>query len=331
MSLLEIREVTKVYKSGNSLWGKGKVTEAVKDVSLSIKEGSCVGLVGESGCGKSTLGKIILGLEKPNSGEVLFQGKNFYKSNRRQQKALTRDLQVVFQDYHSSVNPKQNIGKIISEPIKNYLNLSPLEEEKKVLELLEIVGLSHKDIHKYPHQFSGGQLQRVCIAKAIALKPKLIVLDEAISSLDVSVQAQILNLLLDLKKEFNLSYLFISHDIEAVDYIADTVAVMYLGRIVESIEDVADLTALRHPYSKKLLSSVLSPYPQEGKVLDFSFDEVVSSKKVSCGCKYNERCKKSTVTCNEHVPPLSIVGKGHKVACHCEGSEGEVMQLDHIS
>ncbi|AKL96866.1 nickel import ATP-binding protein NikE [Clostridium aceticum] len=331
MSLLEIKEVTKVYKSGNSLWGKGKMTEAVKDVSLAIEEGTCVGLVGESGCGKSTLGKIILGLEKPNSGEVFFQGKNFYKSTSRQQKTLRRDLQVVFQDYHSSVNPKQKIEKIISEPIRNYLNLSPLEEKKRVLELLEIVGLSHKDIHKYPHQFSGGQLQRICIAKAIALKPKLIVLDEAISSLDVSVQAQILNLLVDLKKEFNLSYLFISHDIEAVDYIADTIAVMYLGRIVEEIEDANDLTALRHPYSKKLLGSVLNPYPQEGKVLDFSFDEVISSKKASCGCKYAERCSQATTVCGEKVPLLSLVKKGHKIACHREGVKEEVVDLNKIS
>ncbi|SNS93816.1 peptide/nickel transport system ATP-binding protein/nickel transport system ATP-binding protein [Anaerovirgula multivorans] len=319
MSLLKVENVSKVYKSDRFLWGQQRITEAVKNVDLIIEEGTCLGLVGESGCGKSTLGKVILGLLKPNEGEVIFQGKNFCKSNGRRQYGLRRDLQVVFQDYSSSVNPKHNVEKIISEPIRNYLKLSPLEEKKKVLELLEIVGLNQNDIKKYPHQFSGGQLQRICIAKAIALKPKLIVLDEAISSLDVSVQAQILNLLLSLKEQFHLSYLFISHDIEAVSYIADRVAIMYLGRIVEEAENIKNLEELKHPYSKKLLASVLNPYPEEGKFLDSSFDEVSISKQISCGCNYIERCEKAMEICHQQVPTFNSVAEGHKIACHCEG------------
>lgn len=319
MSLLKVEHVSKIFKAGKIPWREHRVTEAVKDVHLTIEEGACMALVGESGCGKSTLGKIILGLLKPNKGEILFQGKNFYQSSPREQHELRRDLQVVFQDYHSSVNPKHRVERIIGEPLRNYLKLGPLEEKKRVRELMDIVGLNPKDIHKYPHQFSGGQLQRICIAKAIALNPKLIVLDEAISSLDVSVQAQILNLLLDLKKEFHLSYLFISHDIEAVSYIADSAAVMYLGRIVEKIEKLTDLQELKHPYSKKLLGSVLNPHPEEGRFLNFSFDEIAISRQTSSGCNYTDRCEKAVELCRSCVPVHNLVAEGHEIACHCQG------------
>lgn len=262
--MLELKGIKKTYLLGNSVWGKRKTVEAVKNVSLTLEERVCLGLVGKSGSGKSTLGKIILGLEKPDQGEVWFQGKNLSNLKAKELKELRRNLQVVFQDCYSSVNPRLTIGEIIAEPLRNYERLTSVQEKKKVQELLEIVGLCTEDIHKYPYQFSGGQLQRINIARAIALKPKLIIFDEAVSALDVLVQVQILNLLAQLKEEFHLSYLFISHDLQAVNYIADRLAVMYNGEIVEWLDDMEQLERLEHPVSKKLLSSVLLPYPGHG-------------------------------------------------------------------
>ncbi|MDN3020152.1 nickel import ATP-binding protein NikE [Paenibacillus sp. BSR1-1] len=260
MSLLELKDIKKTYLLGNSVWMKRKTVEAVKSVSLTLEEGVCLGLVGESGSGKSTLGKIILGLEKPDQGEVWFQGKNLYGLKSKELKELRRDLQVVFQDCYSAVNPRLTIREIIAEPVRNYEKLTTAQEKKKVQDLLVTVGLCPEDMYKYPHQFSGGQLQRINIARAIASKPKLIILDEAISALDVLVQVQILNLLADLKEAFQLSYLFISHDLQAVNYISDRLAVMSSGEIVEWLDDMEQLERLEHPVSKKLMSSVLPPY-----------------------------------------------------------------------
>ncbi|MED1798846.1 nickel import ATP-binding protein NikE [Brevibacillus porteri] len=262
MSLLEIKGISKTYPIKTTLWGKGKRLEAVKNVSLTLHEGACLGLVGESGSGKSTLGKMILGLERPDHGEIFFQGKNLFQLAAKEQKELRQNLQVVFQDCYSSVNPRLSIGNIIAEPIKNYEKLTPEEEKKRVGELLEKVGLSPGNMDKYPHQLSGGQLQRVNIARAIALHPKLIVLDEAVSSLDVFVQAQILDLLADLKKEFQLAYLFITHDLQAVQYMADRLAVMYKGQIIEMLDNTNQLEQLEHPISKNLLSSMLRLHPK---------------------------------------------------------------------
>lgn len=261
MNLLELKDIKKTYSLGNSIFGKRKSVEAIKGISLTLEQGVCLGIVGESGSGKSTLGKIILGLEKPNQGEVLFQGKHLHSLKAKELRELRRNLQVVFQDCYSSVNPRLTIGKIIAEPLRNYERLTSSEEKKQVQELLERVGLNPEDMYRYPSQFSGGQLQRINIARAIALKPKLIILDEAVSALDALVQVQILNLLAQLKEDFQLSYLFISHDIQAVNYIADRIAVMYQGEVVEWLDDMEKLEQLEHPVSKKLISSVLPPYP----------------------------------------------------------------------
>ncbi|QOS98701.1 nickel import ATP-binding protein NikE [Brevibacterium sp. JNUCC-42] len=261
MSLLELKDIKKTYLLGSSVWRTRKTVEAVKSVSLTLEEGVCLGLVGESGSGKSTLGKIILGLEKPDQGEVWFQGKNLYRLKAKELKELRRDLQVVFQDCYSAVNPRLTVGEIIAEPLRNFERLTAAQEIKKVQGLLETVGLYPEDMYKYPHQFSGGQLQRINIARAIALRPKLIILDEAVSALDALVQVQILNLLAELKEEFQLSYLFISHDLQAINYIADRIGVMYKGEIVEWLDDMEQLERLEHPVSKKLVSSVLHPYP----------------------------------------------------------------------
>ncbi|MGF9979277.1 ABC transporter ATP-binding protein [Viridibacillus arvi] len=262
MSILVLKNIKKTYLHRNSVFEKRKSIEAVKNISLTLEHGVCLGIVGESGSGKSTLGKIILGLEKPDQGEVCFLGKNLHNLNSKELKELRQNLQVVFQDCYSAVNPRLTIGEIIAEPIRNYKRLSSVEEENQVQQLLKKVGLSPEDVHKYPSQFSGGQLQRINIARAIALKPKLIILDEAVSALDALVQIQILNLLAQLKEEFQLSYLFISHDIQAVNYIADCLVVMHQGEVVESLDDMEQLEQLEHPVSKKLLSSILPPFPK---------------------------------------------------------------------
>lgn len=261
VSLLELKDIKKTYLLGNSVWRKRKTVEAVKGVSLTLEEGVCLGLVGESGAGKSTLGKIILGLEKPDQGEVWFQGKDLYRLKEKELKEVRRNLQVVFQDCYSAVNPRLTIREIIAEPLRNYERLTATEEIQKIQGLLETVGLSPEDMYKYPHQFSGGQLQRINIARAIALRPKLIILDEAVSALDALVQVQILHLLAELKEEFQLSYLFISHDLQAINYIADCIGVMYKGEIVEWLDDMEQLESLQHPVSKKIMSSVLYPDP----------------------------------------------------------------------
>lgn len=254
--LLCLRQVNKHFHH-RSLWGKDRRVQAAKDINLTLYPGECLGLVGESGSGKSTLGRIILGLERPEQGQVLFDGVNLYGKDTQAVQRVRRGLQVVFQDAFSSVNPRMKAQAIIAEPLRNFEQMSAAEERKAVEGLLALVGLRPADADKYPHQFSGGQLQRVCIARAVALKPKLIVLDEAISSLDAIVQAQILDLLWELKQELQIAYVFISHDLQAVVHISDRLAVMHQGELVEMLEDMTQVTALRHPASQKLLSAVL--------------------------------------------------------------------------
>lgn len=259
--LLELKGVNKHFHSGG-VFKQGRKVQAIKQVSLSLGPKECLGLVGESGSGKSTLGRIILGIEQPESGEVFFQGVNLYGKDKAAIRQVRRDLQVVFQDCFSSVNPRMTAGESIVEPLKNYEHLSYREQLRIVGDLLELVGLNAKDAYKYPHQFSGGQLQRVCIARAISLRPKLIVLDEAVSSLDILVQAQILELLSDLREELGMSYIFISHDLAAVCQLADKLAVMCAGEIVESLYTMEDIHCLTHPVSVALLAAVLPAQPE---------------------------------------------------------------------
>jgi nickel transport system ATP-binding protein len=258
--LLELRGVSKHFHGGG-IFKQGRKVQANKQITLSLAARECLGLVGESGSGKSTLGRIILGIEKPDCGEVLFQGVNLYGKDKTAIREVRRDLQVVFQDCFSSVNPRRTAGASIAEPLNNFARLNPRDELRVVGELLELVGLKAEDASKYPHQFSGGQLQRVCIARAISLRPKLIVLDEAVSSLDVLVQAQILDLLSDLRDELNMSYIFISHDLAAVAHLADRLAVMCLGEIVERLDNMDAINCLTHPVSQALLAAVLPAQP----------------------------------------------------------------------
>ncbi|MGG6293662.1 ATP-binding cassette domain-containing protein [Leptolyngbya sp. AN02str] len=264
MTLLSVQHVSKTYDLRLGWSGKTQLIHALQDVSIDLTPGSCLGVVGESGAGKSTLGRIVLGLEKPDRGEIWFQGQELSHLKPQELRSLRRDIQVVFQDSFNAVNPRFKVREIISEPICNYLNLTSAEATDRTVQLLETVGLTAADADKYPHQFSGGQLQRVTIARAIALKPKLVVLDEPVSSLDMTIQAQILNLLLDLKQQFHLSYLFITHDLAAVAYLADRFVIMHKGAIVES-SDSLDLSNLQHPYSRQLIAAQLPAHPRDRK------------------------------------------------------------------
>lgn len=321
MSLIEINDVKKEYKVRK--FGKTYNLMAVNGVSFTVEEGSCVGLVGESGCGKSTLGRLIVGLENPSDGSITYNGEPVHKNHSRKNPSklkYSRDIQLVFQDSFDAVNPKFTAKKIIEEPLKNFTNLSSEERDKKVEELLEQVGLVKEDKSKYAMEFSGGQLQRVCIARALASNPRIFILDEPLSSLDVSVQAQILNLLSDIKKEMNLSYLLISHDIEAVYYLADALVVMYGGQIMEKIDDISYFEKMVHPYTQKLLSSIPA-YEKKSEVKEDEEAEIIGmdyylQNNDFPGCPYYGRCSKRKDICKEKKAQMKELEPKHYAACH---------------
>lgn len=262
MSLLQVNEVTHSYGSRTFFNRKDRSKKVLSDISLSIEEGTCLGMLGTSGAGKSTLGKVILGLERPQYGQVLFQGYDIYTADKQTRQNIRRDLQAVFQDSYSSVNPRMTAEQIIAEPLENYEKLTAAEQRRTIVELLERVGLSEADLKKYPHQFSGGQLQRINIARAISLKPKLIVLDESVSSLDMVNQTLILELLRELKEDFGLSYLFITHDIKAAYMISDTLGVLEKGELVELYESKNQFFTSEHPVVKEMRGSILAEHPR---------------------------------------------------------------------
>ncbi|MFB3166700.1 nickel import ATP-binding protein NikE [Neobacillus sp. 179-C4.2 HS] len=262
MSLLQINEVTHSYGSRTVFNWKDRSKNILSDISLSIEEGTCLGLLGSSGAGKSTLGRVILGLERPQYGQVLFQGHDIYTADKQIRQKIRRDLQAVFQDSYSSVNPRMTAERIIAEPLENYEKLTVAEQKRTVIELLERVGLSEADLKKYPNQFSGGQLQRINIARAISLKPKLIVLDESVSSLDMVTQTLILELLKELKANFGLSYLFITHDIKAAYTISDRLGVLEKGKLVELYDEKKQFFTSEHPVVNELRDSMLAEHPR---------------------------------------------------------------------
>lgn len=261
MSLLEVYGLTKTYAAGRRLWGPPSGFPALRGVSLRLEQGECLGIVGESGSGKSTLGRLVLGLERPTEGRVFLLGADWPCRSARETHALRRSLQAVFQDSGGALNPRMTARQIVTEPLRNYERLSPAELERRCLAALEEVGLAPADAGRLPHQFSGGQQQRLCIARALVLRPKLIVLDEAVSSLDRMLQAQILELLKRLKAQHKLSYLFISHDLQAADYLADRIAVMDRGEIVEHTSGPGGIGQLVHPVSVRLLDARLPGHP----------------------------------------------------------------------
>lgn len=302
--MLKIENVKKAYKLKN----KEKVL-AINGITLDIEKGKCTCIVGESGCGKSTLAKLIVGIEECTSGTIHFKGKNI--KNIKRKDPLKKDLQMVFQDSFSSVNKRRNILQIIEEPLINFSSISKKDRLKRVLELLNSVGLDANDISKFPNQFSGGQLQRICIARAIANNPNLLVLDEPLSSLDVSVQGQILNLLSDLKSQYNLTYIFISHDLEAVYYLADSIIIMYKGKILEQIDDINHFYSMKHPYTQKLLNASINFNSKINNNI-----EKVNENETTMGCVYFNRCESCTSICRTSEPSLVTISTGHKIACH---------------
>ncbi|WP_186578507.1 nickel import ATP-binding protein NikE [Aquibacillus kalidii] len=262
MSLLQVEQVSHKFNSKRLFKTNNQSNNVLHDVSFSIEEGSCLGLIGTSGAGKTTLGKVILGIQRPQHGKVLFQGHDIYNVDKATQRKLRRDLQVVFQDSYSSVNPRMTAEQIIMEPLENYEKLTIGERRSKVVSLLERVGLSEKDLKKFPYQFSGGQLQRINIARAISLKPKLIVLDESVSSLDMVTQSLILELLKELKVDFGLSYLFITHDIKAAFSISDALGVLEKGELIEYYESKDEFFHSRNPVILRMRESILAEHPR---------------------------------------------------------------------
>lgn len=262
LSLLQVKQVNFSFYSRKLFKGKDQTNKVLNDISFDIEEGTCLGLIGSSGAGKSTLGKVILGIQRPQQGQVLFKGHDIYNTDKATQQKIRRDLQVVFQDSYSAVNPRMTAERIISEPLENYEKLTLDEQRRQVIELLERVGLDEKDSKKYPYQFSGGQLQRINIARAIALKPKLIVLDESVSSLDMVTQSLILQLLNELKNDFGLSYLFITHDIKAAFSISDHIGVLEKGELIELYNSKDQFFSSKNPIVKQLRDSILAEHPR---------------------------------------------------------------------
>jgi oligopeptide transport system ATP-binding protein len=300
--------------------GLGASVKAVDGVSLEIYPGETVGLVGESGCGKSTLGRLITQLMPATSGNVFIDGVDLTKLSGEKLRQKRRELQMIFQDPYSSLNPRMTVGDIIAEPLENFGLLRGKAKDQRVQELLKIVGLNPYFNNRYPHEFSGGQRQRIGIARALALRPKLIVADEPISALDVSIQAQVINLIQDLQREFKLTYLFIAHDLSVVRHISDRVMVMYLGKIVEVADSVEIYRNPKHPYTKALLSAIPIPDPdvQSQRRMVALTGEIPSPVNPPSGCRFHTRCPIARVpgVCADVEPPLETKAQNHRAACH---------------
>lgn len=314
--LLVIRGVVKHYPMLRGLWGREAVAiKAVDGVDLSIRRSETLGLVGESGCGKSTLGRVILRLEEPTSGQIFFDGHDLPALKRRELHTLRKRMQIVFQDPYSSLNPRQSVGRIIGEGLVIHGMGTAAERTEKVRELMEVVGLHPEDFHRYPHEFSGGQRQRVGIARALALNPDFIVCDEPLSALDVSIQAQIINLLQDVRERFQLTTLFISHDLSVVRHISDRVAVMYLGRLVELAPTEELFSRPGHPYTQTLLSAVPSLDPTAHRRTRAIPKESAGRLTPPSGCNFLDRCNRRAADCERDAPPLKQINPQHYVRC----------------
>ena len=318
---LEVKNLIKTFPVGKKgFFSKpAGFVHAVDGVSLSIKIGETLGIVGESGCGKSTLGRVMTHLLPATGGQVLLNGVDVTHAKGDELQKLRRTIQMIFQDPYSSLNPRHTVGRIVGMPLV-VQNINPVQGRKKrVQELLELVGLNPEHYNRYPHEFSGGQRQRIGIARSLALEPKIIIADEPVSALDVSIQAQILNLLQDLQKQLNLSYVFIAHDLSVVKHVSDRVAVMYLGKIVEEAGSEELYSNPMHPYTLALLSAVPEPNPEKVRQRILLTGDVPSPINPPSGCRFSTRCWRATDICATTEPPLVQISNNHKVACHFPG------------
>lgn len=315
--LIEVKGLTKHYQVKKGLFGKKVgVVRAVDGIDLMVNTGETLGLVGESGCGKSTTGRLLLRLIEADQGEIFFNGSNIRDLPSEPLRKMRREMQMVFQDPYASLNPRLPIAEIIGEPLRTHDISSSKERLERVKSLLEVVGLSKRHLNRYPHEFSGGQRQRIGIARALALNPKLIIADEPVAALDVSIQAQVLNLMVDLQQEFNLTYIFIAHDLSVVQYISNRVAVMYLGKIVEVASSEELYLRPKHPYTQALLSAIPMPDPSLKRERILLSGDVPSPMNPPSGCRFHTRCPYVVERCRQEEPELKVMEGRHQVACH---------------
>ena len=320
--LIRLENVKKYFQANKALREENRIyVKAVDGVSLSLRYGETFGLVGESGCGKSTLGQTILRLEDPTSGAIYYRGTDIARLSASEMRPYRREMQIIFQDPYSSLDPKMTVGAIIAEPLIVHKMGDAKQREERVAELLKLVGLRPEHAKRYPHEFSGGQRQRIGIARALAVNPKFIICDEAVSALDVSIQAQVLNLLRRLQQELGLTYLFIAHGLAVVKYISDRVGVMYLGKIVEVADSDEIYEKPLHPYTQALIRAIPEPNPDIEQSEDLLTGDVPSPIDPPSGCRFHTRCPFATERCSQEEPELRDVGNGHLCACHLMDKE----------
>jgi len=315
--ILEVKNLKKYFPVESKVRVEPKSVKAVDDVSFDVYRNETLSIVGESGCGKSTTGRCLIGLNKPTSGEVIYNGKNIVGISDKEQRVLCKDLQMIFQDPYSSLNPRMTIGSILEEPLIIHKICKTKEERmQRVLDMLEKVGMRRDHYYRYPHEFSGGQRQRIGIARALILEPKLVVCDEPVSALDVSIQSQVLNLLAEVKKEMNITYVFISHNMSVVRYISDRVGVMYLGHLVELAGTEELYNNPLHPYTQALLSTVPEPDPHVKREQIMLKGDIPSPLNPPSGCIFHNRCPYNEPICQDQMPPIVEIKPGHFVACY---------------
>lgn len=315
--ILEVKNLKKYFPVESKVRVEPKSVKAVDDVSFDVYRNETLSIVGESGCGKSTTGRCLIGLNKPTSGEVIYNGKNIVGISDKEQRVLCKDLQMIFQNPYSSLNPRMTIGSILEEPLIIHKICKTKEERmQRVLDMLEKVGMRRDHYYRYPHEFSGGQRQRIGIARALILEPKLVVCDEPVSALDVSIQSQVLNLLAEVKKEMNITYVFISHNMSVVRYISDRVGVMYLGHLVELAGTEELYNNPLHPYTQALLSTVPEPDPHVKREQIMLKGDIPSPLNPPSGCIFHNRCPYNEPICQDQMPPLVEIKPGHFVACY---------------
>ena len=321
-NLLVVENLKKYYPINASVLGKAKsFVKAVDDVSFTIKRGTTMGLVGESGCGKTTVGRTILRLHDVTGGTVMFKGRDLAKLSKKELRSLRPHMQMIFQDPYSSLSPRMPVGEIIGEAVRTHNIVPKSQYQSYIRKVMKDCGLQPQYFYRYPHEFSGGQRQRICIARAVALNPEFIICDEPVSALDVSIQAQIINLMKDLQTQFGYTYLFISHDLSVVEHISDTIGVMYLGNLVETGDKAKIFANPMHPYTKALLSAVPMPDPDRKMNRIILKGDIPSPANPPSGCKFRTRCQYCMDICEKEVPQFREYEPGHRVACHLYSQE----------